>query len=114
MEKTEKLKTLIIDSTKYRTTFSDKYIQRKKFIPFDETKITAFIPGTIFKIFVKEDQKVKKGTRLVTLEAMKMKNRLVCPFDAIVKKIYVKQGQNVVKDALLVELERIGSNKKFN
>ena len=107
MEKTEKLKTLNIDSTKYKTNFSDKYNMRKKFVPHDETKITAFITGTIYKVFVKENQKVKKGARLVTLEAMKMRNRLLCPFNAIVKKIHVKPGQHVVKETLLVEIERI-------
>jgi len=109
MEKSERFKTLNIDSTKYKTHYSEKYQQRKKFIPYDDSRITAFIPGTIFRLFVKEGQKVKKGARLVTLEAMKMRNRLICPFNATVKKIHVEQGQNVSKDELLVELERIGS-----
>ncbi len=112
MEKTERLKTLNIDSTKYKTNFSEKFVRRKKYTPPDDSKITAFIPGTIFKLFVKEGQKVKKGARLVTLEAMKMRNRLLCPFNAIVKKIHVETGQNVSKDALLVELERIGPKVK--
>ncbi len=106
MEKPEKLKSIVIDSTKYRTTFSSKYIQKKKYIKKDDSHITAFIPGTIFKLFVKEGQKVKKGSRLLILEAMKMKNNLFCPFNAIVKKIHVNHGQIVPKDAVLIKLER--------
>ena len=53
-----------------------------------------------------------KGTRLVTLEAMKMRNRILSPFNGIVKLVNVKEGQLVTKDAVLVEIERISSDKK--
>ena len=111
MEKSEKLKTLIIDGTKYRTTIPEGYQNLPKYKYPDDTVINSIIPGTINKIFVKEGQKVKKNSRLLILEAMKMKNRILCPFYAVVKKINVKQGQNVPKDAVLIKLERIKSGK---
>jgi len=68
MEKPEKLKSIIIDSTKYRTTYSEKFTHRTKYVRPDESKITAFIPGTIFKIYVKQGQIVPKDFLLVELK----------------------------------------------
>ncbi|MFC2118859.1 acetyl-CoA carboxylase biotin carboxyl carrier protein subunit [Bacteroidota bacterium] len=112
MEKSGNLKILNIDGTNYKTTYSEKFLERKKYVSPDKSKITAYIPGTIFKIFVKEGQKVIKGTRLVTLEAMKMRNRIVSPFNGIVKLVNVKEGQLVTKNAVLVEIEKISLDKK--
>lgn len=105
MEKQEKLKTINIDGTRYRTTIPDTYLNRKRYLKPDNTKITAYIPGTIYKVFVKEGQKVKKGSRLATLEVMKMRSRILCPFNAIIKSIKVKPGQVVCKNELIIILE---------
>jgi len=42
---------------------------------------------------------------LLTLQAMKMDNKITAPFSAKVKKIYVTQGERVPKGALMIELE---------
>ncbi|MCX6256669.1 MAG: acetyl-CoA carboxylase biotin carboxyl carrier protein subunit [Bacteroidia bacterium] len=101
----KKYEYLNIDSTKYKTIFSKKYIDRPKWEIPDKKKITAFLPGTIFKINVKEGQTVKEGTRLCILEAMKMKNRLIAPITGKIKSVNVKEGQNVSKNEILFEFE---------
>jgi biotin carboxyl carrier protein len=107
MEKatSESLKTFIVDGDKYRTLLSKKYTQRKPYQPQDPKKITAFIPGTIRKVFAIEGKKVKKGDALLILEAMKMNNSLISPLDGIIRKVMVETGQVVTKNQLLIEIE---------
>lgn len=98
-------KTLIIDNIRYKTTLTKKFVTRKVYEPSNPGKIFSFIPGTILKINVKEGAKIKQGTKILELEAMKMANSITAPFDGIVKKINVKTGDMVPKNYLLVELE---------
>jgi biotin carboxyl carrier protein len=81
-----------------------RYVMRKVLTAVNANDITAFMPGTVGKIFVKKGDKVKKGDIIIILECMKMDNELQAPFDAKVKHIHVKTGENVVKDAVLIEL----------
>jgi biotin carboxyl carrier protein len=97
-------KTLIIDNIKYKTTFTKKYNSRKMYEPVDFNKVFSFIPGTIVKVNVKQGAKVKQGTKLLELEAMKMVNIITAPVDGIVSKINVKTGDMVAKNFLLVEM----------
>ena len=98
-------RTFVVDGDKYRTRLSKKYTLRKPYEPNDPKKITAFIPGTIKKVYTSEGKKVKKGDLLLVLEAMKMNNSLLSPIDGVVSKVFVKSGQVVSKKQLLVELE---------
>jgi pyruvate carboxylase len=100
-------KSIVIEDVKYKTFLTKKYQARKPWTPKNENHLTAFIPGTILKIHVKEGKKVKVGDNLLVLEAMKMRNEILCPFGAIIKKILVKEGDLVPKNHLLIELEKI-------
>ncbi|MDY0102909.1 MAG: acetyl-CoA carboxylase biotin carboxyl carrier protein subunit [Lentimicrobium sp.] len=97
-------KTIIIDNIKYKTTLTRKYMARKSYEPVDFNKVYSFIPGTIRKIFVKEGARVKQGTHLLELEAMKMVNNIAAPVDGVVTKINVKPGDLVAKSIVLVEM----------
>jgi len=89
----------------YKTLSNRTFLGRKPYTVDDPKKITAFIPGTIVNIYVKENNKVKAGDVLLDLQAMKMNNHLLSPVNTVVKKIYVKQGERVSKNQLLVELK---------
>ena len=104
-DKTPKYDTLNVDNTEYKTKLTRTFHLRKPYVPLDKRKITAFIPGTIRKFYVKEGDKVKIGDKLLVLEAMKMKNDLLSPLKGKVKKIHVKIEENVSNKQLLVELE---------
>lgn len=88
----------------YQTLLSQKYLDRKPYVPKDLKKIYAFIPGTIRKVYVKEGEKVKKGDKLLILEAMKMNNELTTLVSGKVKKVYCKTGEMVTKNQMLVEI----------
>lgn len=98
-------KTLQIDDAKYKTLSTSKYEARLPYKAPDESKIISFIPGTIVKITVEEGELVKEGDKLLVLEAMKMRNQLLVPFDGKISKIHVQEGQIVPKNHVLVEIE---------
>jgi biotin carboxyl carrier protein len=105
MTKNDKLGFLNIDTSLYQTRISEKFLNRKKYQPADPKIILSFIPGTVLDINIKPGQKVFKGDILMILDAMKMKNKLKCPMDGIVKSIAVFKGDKVSKGTLLMELE---------
>ncbi|MCF8372575.1 MAG: acetyl-CoA carboxylase biotin carboxyl carrier protein subunit [Bacteroidales bacterium] len=104
-DKKARFKSLVIDNTKYKTHLTKKFENKPPYSPRNPSCMHAFIPGTIQKIMVKEGQKVSMGMRLLILEAMKMKNRILAPHAGHVKKIYVSEGQNVSKNEMLIEIE---------
>lgn len=99
------LNILNVDDTKYETKYTKKFTLRKKYAPKNFNLINAFIPGTIREIFVKENQSVIAGEKLLILEAMKMKNIILAPISGRIKKINVTISQSVAKNQLLIELE---------
>ncbi len=105
MEHKDKLQGFILDDTKYFTLLTKKFQKRKKYQPSDYTKLRAFIPGVIQKIYVEPGQNVHKGQPLLVLEAMKMKNDVLSPIDAKVQSILVKVGDVVSKDQILIEFQ---------
>ncbi len=98
-------KTFVVHVAKYKTLLTRKFEKRKKYVPPDPNKITAFIPGTIKKIYIKKGKTVRKGQNLLILEAMKMSNVVKSPFGGKIKKLLVKEGDIVTKDQLMIELD---------
>jgi len=100
-----KMETLVINGTAYKTTLTESFKNRKNWIKPNEKMVEAYIPGKILEVFVKEGQKVKPGTKLFILEAMKMRNIVLAPVAGVIKKIHVGVGTQVPKRTLLIEIE---------
>jgi 3-methylcrotonyl-CoA carboxylase alpha subunit len=66
--------------------------------------LQAPMPGTIIQVFVEENQEVKTGDRLLTLEAMKMEYTIRASHEGVVKKLYYKSGDVVNAGAILVDI----------
>ena len=62
------------------------------------------LPGVILQVHVREGDTVKIGTRLITLEAMKMENNINADKEGIIKSIKVKQGDSVLEGDILIEI----------
>jgi 3-methylcrotonyl-CoA carboxylase alpha subunit len=62
------------------------------------------LPGTVVAIQVAAGQQVKRGTPLVTVEAMKMEHTLTAPYDGVVSRLAFGVGERVPAGAILVEL----------
>ncbi len=103
-KKTENI-LLNVDDVEYNTLPNKKYQQRKPYTPINPKVVTAFMPGNIPKVFVKKGQKVKEGSELCILEAMKMKNIILAPEDGVIKRVNIKEGDIVAKHHALIELQ---------
>ena len=103
IEKTE-FQKLCISETEYETRFTKKFQNRKPYVAPDPNKVQCVIPGVIQKVYVRPGQSVRKGEPLCILEAMKMQNDIVSPFDGRVKTVNIEPGRMVTKGELLVEL----------
>ncbi|MEC8036672.1 MAG: biotin/lipoyl-containing protein, partial [Pseudomonadota bacterium] len=66
--------------------------------------ILAPMPGRIIAVSVAPGDKVTKGQKLVTLEAMKMEHGLSAPFDGIVKDMPHDEGAQVQEGTLLARI----------
>jgi len=62
------------------------------------------LPGNIMHVFVKENEEVKRGDKLVMYEAMKMENTIYAEKDGIVTKIQVKPGDSILEGDVLMEI----------
>jgi 3-methylcrotonyl-CoA carboxylase alpha subunit len=67
--------------------------------------ITAPMPGKVTSVEISQGEKVGKGQRLLTLEAMKMEHGLTAPFDGVVAELNAKEGAQVVEGAVLARVE---------
>ncbi len=77
--------------------------QRAKADPANPLHIGAPLPGLVTTIAVPEGGAVKKGDRLLVIEAMKMQSTVYAPATGKVQQVLVKAGQQVdAKDLLLV------------
>ncbi len=68
-------------------------------------EIEAPMPGKVTAVDVSEGQRVAKGQRLLTLEAMKMEHALIAPFAGAVTELSTVPGAQVSEGQLLVRIE---------
>jgi 3-methylcrotonyl-CoA carboxylase alpha subunit len=67
--------------------------------------ITAPMPGKVTAVEVSQGEKVSKGQRLLTLEAMKMEHGLSAPFDGVVSELSAVTGAQVGEGIVLAKVE---------
>ena len=75
--------------------------------PADSGQIGAPAAGVITGIAVQLNQDVKRGAKLMTLEAMKMQSNIYAPVDGRIVKLLVSPGQSVEAKDLLVAIARL-------
>jgi 3-methylcrotonyl-CoA carboxylase alpha subunit len=68
-------------------------------------EIEAPMPGKVTAVEVSAGEKVEKGQRLLTLEAMKMEHALTAPFDGTVSELNASAGAQVTEGQMLVKVE---------
>jgi 3-methylcrotonyl-CoA carboxylase alpha subunit len=64
------------------------------------------MPGRVISVDVRQGDRVSKGQKLVTLEAMKMEHSMVAPFDGVVAELSVEAGAQVTEGTMLVKVEK--------
>ena len=67
--------------------------------------LKAPMPGLVVDVAITEGMEVRKGDKLIVLEAMKMENILKAAADGKVKKVNVTKGNTVEKNAVLIQFQ---------
>ena len=57
--------------------------------------INATIPGSVWKVLIKEGQEVKKGDTVAVLESMKMEFPIESEYSGVIEKVFIKTSQQV-------------------
>jgi pyruvate carboxylase subunit B len=60
--------------------------------------------GTILGVKVKKGDKVKKGSVIATIEAMKMEQEIKSEADGEVKDIFIKEGDSVASGDVIMQI----------
>ena len=69
--------------------------------------ILSPMPGRIVSVDVAEGDAVAKGQRLIVLEAMKMEQGLLAPFEGVVAELKAVAGSQVAEGVILARIEKI-------
>jgi len=73
--------------------------------PAGEGSVVAPMHGVLLEISAVEGQEVRRGDRLVVLEAMKMQHEIAAAVDGVIREIRRSVGEQVAADDLLIEIE---------
>ena len=68
--------------------------------------ILSPMPGRVIAVLVGAGQTVAKGERMLVLEAMKMEQVLLAPFDGVVAELKVTEGVQVPEGTLLARINK--------
>ena len=100
-----------VNSNTYQLSVSDKFDRLLHDLGMDASAsakaadLKAPMPGLVVDVAVTEGMEVKKGDKLIVLEAMKMENILKAAADGKVKKVSVSKGNTVEKNAILIQFQ---------
>ena len=73
--------------------------------PITGKTVEAPLPGRIIEVCVRVGDTVKRGQRVVILDAMKMENNITTDYAGTIKQVLVNVGEAVPANAILVEVE---------
>ena len=71
----------------------------------DIKEIKSPITGVISDIYVRQDEKIRAGQKVVTLIAMKMENEIISETAGVIKEIKVRKNQSVNSGDILIILK---------
>jgi pyruvate carboxylase len=86
-------------------SLADSVHSRTKAEPNNPAHIGATMPGMVVTLHVHNGDQLKKGDKLLVLEAMKMETTFHAERDGMVTQIVVKQGATVETGDLLLVIE---------
>ena len=86
-------------------SLSNEVVTRAKADVDNLKHVGSTMPGMVVTVAVKAGDKITKGQKLITLEAMKMETTVNAEIDATVGKVHVSEGVQVDAGDLMIELE---------
>lgn len=97
-----------VNGTIYQAETIDKFDELLKSLGMEKgagskvNELKAPMPGLVLEVSVEVGSELKKGDRVMVLEAMKMENVIKAPADVTVSSIDVKKGETVEKNQVMV------------
>ena len=85
-------------------SFVKSNISKMKVNPKNKDQIGSPLPGHVAQLFLKNDDKVIKGDKVLIIEAMKMETIIRAEKSGVIKNIQVISGDNVDSKDLLFEI----------
>jgi pyruvate carboxylase len=106
----KRIVTFELNGMTRQATIADKSVasevkSREKADPSNQGHVGAPIPGMVTSIAVSVGSKVKKGDKLVTLEAMKMYTTINSPSDGVVEEVCVGVSETVESKDLMFKIK---------
>ncbi|MDD5210000.1 MAG: acetyl-CoA carboxylase biotin carboxyl carrier protein subunit [Elusimicrobiales bacterium] len=71
-----------------------------------EKALIAPMPGKVVKVLVKAGEEVKRGTKLMIIESMKMETEIAAPADGVVSAVKYGEGEVFKEGEVLVEIDQ--------
>ena len=84
-----------------------KFRQKKTYETPDLGRIESFISGKVCEIFAKKGEEVKRGDKLLILEAMKMRNVIISPVNGKIVEVAIPEHSKVSKGDLLIQIDAV-------
>jgi pyruvate carboxylase len=91
--------------TVFDKSLKGEVVRRPKADPANPKQVAAPMPGLVVTVPIKNGDSVKKGQKLLSLEAMKMETTLYAEADGKIAEVLVKPGTPVEAGELVVQLE---------
>jgi biotin carboxyl carrier protein len=111
VDKITKQVDVLLNGQKYQLTIREPLDELLHSMGLDKvagntaTNIKAPMPGLVLDVAVEPGSSVKKGDKVLVLEAMKMENIIKAGGDGIVARILVNKGETVDKNQVLIEFQ---------
>lgn len=108
LEAVDDTQRIKVNGTIYETQTIDRFDELLKSLGMEKgggskvNELKAPMPGLVLQIAVKAGDTLKKGDRVLVLEAMKMENVIKSPADVTVASVEVEKGQTVDKNQVMV------------
>jgi urea carboxylase len=83
---------------------TEEEVLEEEVLPKECEAVSASLPGSVWKILVKENDVVEKGQEIAVLESMKMEFPVEAEVAGTVKKVYVKAGQQINAGQMLAAI----------
>lgn len=105
----EKLVTLLVNGKKTEVKIKEPMDDLLHSMGLDKltshkaASIKAPMPGLVLEVSVQPGDQVKKGDKVLVLEAMKMENIIKAAGDGVVSNVMVSKGHTVDKNQTLIE-----------
>ena len=93
------------DASVLDKSLGEEVAARAKADPDNLKHVGSTMPGMVVTVAVKAGDKITKGQKLITLEAMKMETTVNAELNATVAKVNVSPGIQVEAGDLMIELE---------